>query len=127
MSANFKVGEIAIMRNDPAITNESELWRLEGEEVEIIRPARYELFEDGPLWCFTVRHASYGELFAAPHELRRRQPPTTGEAAIRAMFDAPPVDRRRPVIAWQAQYDTAQALMKMGVLVKPGKWPVEAA
>jgi hypothetical protein len=45
---------------------------------------------------------------------------------IRSMFDAPPVERRQPVTAWQAQFDTAQALMTMSVCVKPGKWPVEA-
>jgi hypothetical protein len=81
---------------------------------------------EGPHYTYAVSHPSCADpFFCAPHELRRRQPPTTGEQSVRAMFDTPMVDRRRPVTAWQAQYDTAQALMKMGVRVRPGKWPVE--
>lgn len=125
MSGQFKVGDIVILRNDPAATTDLELWRLEGEEVEILAPADYEPFDGELLLLFLVRHASYGEFFAAPHELRRRQPPTTGEQKILAMFDVPLVERRRPVTAWQAQHHTAQALMTMGVRVKPGNWPVE--
>jgi hypothetical protein len=125
MNPKFKPGEIVIIQNDPQITFEPELKRLEGEEVEIIAPARHEPFCDGVLFCHLVRHASYGEFYAAPHELRRKRPPTTGEDGIMARFKAPPVEHRDTTTAWQAQYDTAQALMAMGVRVRPGKWLVE--
>jgi hypothetical protein len=70
-------------------------------------------------WDDGVEHS------AAVDCLRRKRPPTTGEQLIRAMFDAPPVDRRQPATAWMAQYDTAQALMAMGVRVRVGEWPAE--
>jgi hypothetical protein len=44
---------------------------------------------------------------------------------IRAMFDVSAAERRKPAPAWQAPYDTAQALMKMGARVKSGKLAVE--
>lgn len=60
--------------------------------------------------------------------VRDLRPPENRERKVNGQYrrlDAPPIDRRRPVTAWKAQYDTAQALMKMGVHVRPGKWPVE--
>ena len=88
MSSQFTVGEVVIIRNDPLITTSEDLKALDGEEVEIIGPAQFELFDDGLLLCYAVQHPSYGPFYAAPHELRRRQPPTTGEQKILAMFEA---------------------------------------
>jgi len=127
MNEQFKIGEIVILECDPAATPNRALLRLRGEEVEVVGPLELYETEIGEIYLHAIWHASIGLLWAAPHELRRKRPPTTGEDMIRAMFDTPPVERRRPVTAWQAQYDTAQALMAMGVRVKPGKWPVEVA
>lgn len=127
MDEQFKVGDIVILQNDPSFTVDAEIKRLNGEEIEIAGPLRIWTLHDGPFYGYMVTHPTCEEFFCAPHELRRPKPPTTGEQSIRAMFDSPPVERRRPVTAWQAQYDTAQALMKMGVRVKPGVWPVEVA
>lgn len=125
MSGQFKIGEIVILRNDPSYTTDPDIKSLEGEEVEIAGPLRTWNLIDGPFYGYMVAHPACPDFFCAPHELHRRPPRDTGEKRIRAMFDTPPVERRQPVTAWQAQYDTAQALMKMGVRVKPGKWPVE--
>jgi hypothetical protein len=125
MNSNFKVGDIVILRNDPSFTIDPGIKRIEGEEVEIIGPLRMRHLGDGPFFGYMVWHPSCQEFYCAPHELRRRPPSTTGEQKIRSMFDAPLADRRAPATAWQAQYDTAQALMRMGVRVRPGKWPVE--
>jgi len=126
MSGQFKVGDICIGQNFIHHTEKN------GMECEIIEKLAARLvycrrtgeFEFGE--HYGVRWADGEETYQEPSQLRRKQPPITGEAFIRALFDTPPVERRQPVTAWQAQYDTARALMKMGVRVKPGKWPVEA-
>jgi hypothetical protein len=125
MSAQFNVGDIAIGQNFVLATD------FNGMEATIVGPLEMRGgFDCGTgEWvetlCYEVEWANGDFSQQEPFYLRRRQPPTTGEQSIIAMFDTPMVDRRRPVTAWQAQYDTAQALMKMGVRVRPGKWPVE--
>jgi hypothetical protein len=127
MSAQFKVGDICVGQN---FINHPEK---NGMECTVIGglQMRYGVdFRTGvAAWemLYDVRWADGAESFQEPYTLRLKRPPTTGEQMIRSMFDAPPVERRQPATAWQAQFDTAQALMTMGVRVKPGKWPVEAA
>lgn len=88
MSEQFKIGEIAISRLD--LDSHPILIRLSGEDVEIIGPLMVRVLIDGPHLCYDVRHSSGLEFYAAPHELRRRKPPSeTGEQSILALFKAP--------------------------------------
>jgi hypothetical protein len=125
MSEQFKVGDVCVGQNFVFSTdrNGMECTVIGGLQMRpginhITGKAAWEMLYD-------VRWADGAESFQEPYTLRRKRPPTTGEQMIRSMFDAPPVERRQPITAWQAQFDTAQALMTMGVRVKPGKWPVE--
>jgi hypothetical protein len=102
MSEQFKVGEVVIFQIDPAVTLESELpdlGRLDGEEVVITGRLGYRHGIDRVIYSYEVHHSLYGTILAEPHELRRRQPPTTGEQMIRAMFDAPPQPQPVPEVA----------------------------
>lgn len=109
MNGQFKVGDVAILRNDLSFTVDPEIKALEGEEVQVAGPLRRWNLNTGPFYGYMVSHLSCDDFFCAPHELRRRPPKSTGEERIRAMFDTSPVDRRKPVTAWQVQYDTALA------------------
>jgi hypothetical protein len=111
----FKVGEVCV------VTGSETQPRFNGCEATILSVHHDEIY------VVDVKHPDGGQWLARERRLRRKRPPTTGEQSILALFDAPPVERRQPVTAWQAQFDTAQALMTMGVRVKPGKWPVEVA
>jgi hypothetical protein len=127
MSEQFKVGDVCVWQNcvgewgylngvETIITGDKELAR--------------NLSAPGLGWAYmtdTPHPYHPGDfLLGDSSELRKKWPPTTtGEQLIRTMFDAPPIDRRQPATAWMAQYDTAQALMAMGVRVRVGEWPVE--
>lgn len=89
MSETFKVGERAILQNDPSFTVDPFIKRINGEEIEIIGELRLRHLGDGPFYGYMVWHPLTEEFFCAPHELRRPKPPTTGEYMIQAMFDAP--------------------------------------
>jgi hypothetical protein len=84
----FQIGEIVIIQNDPAITIQTHLHQLDGEEAEIIGPLQTWPTVAGPFYAYVLYHPAVGTICCAPHELRRRRPPTTGEQAVRAMFDA---------------------------------------
>lgn len=88
MSAPFRVGEIAIHKPDPG--GDPAFTILDGEEVEIIGALEMRDSVDGPYYSYEVFHPAAGDFLCAPHELRRRKPPTTGEQAIRAMFTNAP-------------------------------------
>jgi hypothetical protein len=126
MSAQFKVGDICVGQNFVVSKKRN------GMECEVIgglewrRSINVTSLIERDILCYMVRWADGGETCQAPIFLRYKNPPATGEQSILALFDAPPVERRQPATAWRAQFDTAQALMTMGVRVKPGKWPVEA-
>jgi hypothetical protein len=91
MSANFKQGEVAILQIDPACTVRMELFRLNGEEVEVTGPLDIYITEENLVqYGYPVRHHSYGSLLCAPHELRRRKPPSTGEESVLALFRGVP-------------------------------------
>lgn len=118
----FRVGEVCI------IVKTMSFPELLGREVTIIAPPGHGVIaKSGDLIIgYEVDLVHKGLRIGVPEDcLRRKRPPTTGEQIIRAMFDAPPVERRETTTAWQAQYSTMQALMAMGVRVRPGKWPVE--
>ena len=99
MSDQFAVGEVVILQNDPCITEAPEIKRLNGEEVEIVGPLDYWRVTGGYFYSYMVSHPSCEMFFCAPHELRRRRPPTTGEQAIRAMFDVEPSKLSTPEVA----------------------------
>jgi hypothetical protein len=91
MSEQFKVGEVAILQPDPSITISRELIRMSGEEVIVAGPLATWSTDCGPQYTYMVTHPSHAfPFFCAPHELRRKKPPTTGESLIRVMFEAPP-------------------------------------
>ena len=90
MSRQFKIGDVAILRNDPSITVDPQIKALEGEEVQIAGPLRRWNLNTGPFYGYMVSHSSCEDFFCAPHELRRRPPRDTGESRVRAMFDAQP-------------------------------------
>lgn len=73
MNSQFRVGEIAILKQDPSFTPD-ELMRLDGEEVEVVSPLAYYDTEDGTFLSYMVRHRSDLCIFAAPHELRKKPP-----------------------------------------------------
>lgn len=99
MNAQFNVGDVAILRNDPAITTLHEIKQAEGDEVVIIGSLRVWDLTDGPFYGYMVWHPHARDFLCAPHELCRPKPPTTGEQAIRAMFDAPPKPHFVPEVA----------------------------
>lgn len=110
----FKVGEVCI------IVGAKSHRRFIGCEAEITEA------HGNAIYAIDIHHPDgKGGWLIREDNLRRKRPATTGEDKIIALFNAPPVERRQPVTAWQAQYDTAQAFMKMGVRVRPGKWLVE--
>ncbi|QJE03079.1 hypothetical protein HH212_00005 [Massilia forsythiae] len=121
----FKVGDMVELCN---LTGREA--HLNGRQVLILGPLEwYRGFKLYPIDLAEVKCRPGDFVGVEPGFVRRRRPPpaATGEQKIRAMFDALPVERRAPATAWQVQYDTAQALMKMGVRVRSGKWPVEVA
>jgi hypothetical protein len=125
MGEQFKVGEICVGQN---FINAQYRNGMECKIVGALKLRQSINSTSGKvrlLESYLVQWADGDVTAQRPFFLRRKRPPTTGEDAIMALFNAPPVERRQPVTAWQAQYDTAQALMKMGVRVKPGVWPVE--
>ena len=97
MSTVFKVGEVVILRIDPACTPRMDLFRLNGEEVEVTGALGIYESMEGSLYCYPVRHRSFGPLLCAPHELRRRKPPTTGEEFVLALFKGVPQREGAPV------------------------------
>jgi len=99
MNGQFNVGDVAILRNDPAITTCPAIKRAEGDEVVIVGSLRVWELTDGPFLGYLVWHPQARDFYCAPHELRRPKPPTTGEQAIRAMFDAPPQPLLVPEVA----------------------------
>lgn len=79
MTAPFKVGEFAILQNCVYPENN-------GEECEIIGPLQMrKSIELGVIMAYEIQYRK-GIAVTSPHMLRRRKPPTTGEASILAMF-----------------------------------------
>jgi hypothetical protein len=118
----FRVGEVCI------IVKTISFPELMGREVTIISPpTRGVIANTGEeVVGYLVDLVHRGRRIGVPEDcLRRRRPPATGEQMIRAMFDVSAAERRKPAPAWQAPYDTAQALMKMGARVKSGRLAVE--
>lgn len=122
----FKVGDVVQLYRQDAGTDDGLQWLL-GEELEITEPLGVHPNCDGDYLAYGVQHVIGYPFYAGVNEVRRPRPPASGIQDVDHALDAPPVERRAPVTAWQAQYDTAQALMTMGVRVKPGAWPVEVA
>jgi hypothetical protein len=117
----FRVGDVVELHS---ITGTHA--RFNGRQVKIIKPlGLYGGIRSYGIDLPELRLHPATEVYGEPRFLRRKRPPTTGEQLIRAMFDAPPVERRETTTARLAQYDTTQALMAMGVRVRPGKWMVE--
>lgn len=96
----FKVGEVVLHINDPTIT-EPDLRYLNGLECKIVAPlAMYKVWQQGR-HIFELGYECLfpnGEyILCAPHELRKRRPPTMpSEVARQVMLDC--IQRaKRPV------------------------------
>lgn len=93
MSAQFKVGEIAIFQN--AMFNLS----INGQEVEIIGGLHEYIGEVTGLrrQGYRIRLPCGRASNALPHQLRKKNPPSTGEQAIMALFNNVASRKRVPV------------------------------
>lgn len=81
MSEQFKVDEVAILRNDPSLTVELDMWRYEGEDCVVTEGlAEYETAYMGVIYGYKVTLADGKEIIVAPHELRKKRPPQSSDA-----------------------------------------------
>lgn len=75
MTQSFKVDEVAILRNDPSLTVELDMWRYEGEDCVVTEGlAEYETAHMGVIYGYKVTLADGREIIVAPHELRKKPP-----------------------------------------------------
>jgi hypothetical protein len=98
MTAQFKVDEVAVFQNARF------LFEKEGADVLVVAPLDMYQFLDRPT-NLRVRETGYlvlfpdgEEIFARPHQLRKKRPPQqySGELRIRELFDQSPVEQLVP-------------------------------
>lgn len=82
--STFKVGEVAVL------CNLNEVPKYNGQEVTIVGglAQRKSLQEGCYIWCYEVDVLDFlgRPSIVAPHNLRKKRPPTTGEESILALF-----------------------------------------